>query len=181
MQQIKTLEMQQKAGKRGRPKGTTTKPLQLYQDVWIYVELVRERINMKRSRRPSVSATCNMIERTGGLVWAVGGDIEAVARAMERAERPYSKWQRCRPEPGYFRDDNGRLIVSHRIQNGGSLRTRYSEADWLVRVNPAIRAAWTNMLHDLLGRPRPFLSSRVGVRIGSRVEDDGSSIQPPIQ
>ena len=150
-------DQRKKLGKRGRPKGTFTKPAQFLQDIWMQVEAVRERTTMKTGRRPSASEVCNLMAQRGGLVWAVGGNIDAIASAMELPERPYSKWRRFHPErkgDRYVTDDNGRLIVSHLYQHGKSLRTRYTEANRLVRNNPAIRAAWTNMVRDMLGLPR---------------------------
>jgi hypothetical protein len=54
----------------------------------------------------------------------------------------------------YVTDKNGRLVVSYRSQNGGTLRNRYMQAEMTVRNNPAVRAAWTNMVRDMLGLPR---------------------------
>jgi hypothetical protein len=165
-----------KTGKRGRPKGTCTTPAQFLQDIWTQVGAVRERMRMRTGRRPSASEVCNRMAQRGGLVWAVGGNIDAIARAMELPQRPYSKWRRFRPErkgDRYVTDDNGRLIVSHLCQHGKSLRTRYTEANRLVRNNPAIRVAWTNMVRDMLGLPRIVPGSPWG---GVRMESASESI-----
>lgn len=102
--------------------------------------------------------------QNGGLVWIVGGDRDAIAQAMENNKErdlPISKWRRYRltmhgRNRQRFKDDDERLFASHIIQDSDSLRTRYTEAQRLVAHNPFVKEAWTNMLHDMLGLPRPY-------------------------
>src|ERR1700674_1058046 len=149
----------------GRPKGTVKRPLDYLLNIWLEVESLRERIRLSPGRRPSVSKACDEIARGGGLRWIVGGNIDAISCAIEENPAPpFSDWRRFK----FLHDGNtarlraeksGRVIVSDLLQHARTLRTRYTEADRLVRENPMIRAAWTYMLHDRLGLPRLFPST----------------------
>jgi hypothetical protein len=146
-----------KITKRGRPKGTFTTPPMFWNDVWLWVEAYRWLKWTRTGNRLSVSNACRLVAKQGGLSWAIGGNINAIASAMQSSKRPFSKWRRFAREPKsgrYVTDKNGRLVVSYRSQNGGTLRNRYMQAEMTVRNNPAVRAAWTNMVRDMLGLPR---------------------------
>jgi YD repeat-containing protein len=158
-------------GKRGRPKGTVRTPPEHRFEIWRQVEFVRESRRLETDRRPSVSEACELIASRGGLAWAVGGDVDAITRAMERSEPAFSRWRqfrlmRERAATRLVLARDGRVIVSYLSQHGRTLRTRYTEADRLVRTDSRIRAAWTNMVYDMLGLPRPFSGApRIGVGI----------------
>jgi hypothetical protein len=147
----------------GRRKGSTTLPRDFRQDIWIEVEAVREQIELRGARRPPVTQACDVIARRGGLIWIVGGNIDAVTAAMvSERKAPFSRWRRFKFGSRNTRhivvDEAGRIIVSHLLQNAATLRSRYVEANRLVRESSAVREAWTNMLCDRLGRPRRPLS-----------------------
>ena len=157
MEAIEASQAQpRKITKRGRPKGTFTTPPRFCNDVWLWVEAYRWLKWTRTGNQLSVLNACHLVAERGGLSWAVGGNINAIASAMRSSKRPFSTWRRFGWEPKsgrYVADENGRLVVSYRSQNGGSLRNRYIEAEKAVRNNPAVRAAWTKMVRDMLGLP----------------------------
>ena len=48
------------------------------------------------------------------------------------------------------------MIIGHEVRHAETLRARYVEAEKKMRDEPSVRIAWTNMLHDRLGKPRPY-------------------------
>ena len=60
--------------------------------------------------------------------------------------------------------EQGSVIASHMIQSASTLRSRYCDANKIVRTEFYVRETWTNFVHDRLGLPRPFSSpTRLGV------------------
>src|ERR1700674_2987275 len=167
--------------RRGRPKGAVGTPRDYLLNIWLQVEYFRERAKRKPGQQLSDSRVCELIARRGGLIWVVGGDVDAICHAIgENKDDRFriSKWRRSKfIHDGISRrlaqDENGRIIASHAIQKATSLRTRYTEACRLVDQDKAIREAWTNMLHDMLGLPRPYFNRRP-FGIGSSPSIDGS-------
>lgn len=147
--------------RRGRPKGTTKVTFDHLQDIWLQVEVLREQINLKTRRRHSVSRACEIVAERGGLIWIVGGDIEAIAQELvENKKPPVSDWRRVsltRKGKGFRlrTSKTGRVIVSHKMQHSRSIRARYTQANKVFKKNPHVREAWSNYLCDMLGRPRP--------------------------
>jgi len=142
----------------GRPGGTGKLPHDYLMNIWLTVEVARERIKAKTGRTPPVAQVCTSLARRGGLKWIVGGNIDAIAAAMARERKaPISDWRRfSRKRDGQFvQDQNGSIIVSHIMQHAASIRSRYVGANQRVRHDDAVREAWTNILCDMLGRPRP--------------------------
>jgi len=144
---------------RGRPPGTTTTPHNLLQDVWLQVEAARAHYKSPTGQLVSVAAACRRIEAGGGLIWIVAGDRDSIIDAMKTPGSSLSRAQRYRVElgdrgPQVIPDKNGPVIATHSISYAQSLRSRYAEANRLVRSNPFIREAWTNMLNNRLGLPR---------------------------
>ncbi len=115
----------------------------------------------KRSRagaRAGAGFRFGSIDCLESLKWIVGGNIDAIAAAMARERKaPISDWRRfSRKRDGQFvQDQNGSIIVSHIMQHAASIRSRYVGANQRVRHDDAVREAWTNILCDMLGRPRP--------------------------
>lgn len=147
--------------RRGRPKDTKKITFEHLQDIWLQVQVLREQINLKTRRRHTISRASEIIAGRGGLVWIVGGDIEAIAREMaENKNLPVGDWRRVNLEKKGkgFRLRNskkGRVIVSHKAQHARSIRSRYVQANEIFESNEHVREAWTNYLCDMLGRPRP--------------------------
>ena len=145
----------------GRPKGTTKVTFEHLQDIWLKVEVLREQINLKTGRRHTVSRACEIVAERGGIIWIVGGDIEAIAQELaENKKPPVSDWRRVnltRKGKGFRlrTSKTGRVIVSHKTQHSRSIRTRYTQANKIFENNPQVRDAWINYLCDMLGRPRP--------------------------
>jgi hypothetical protein len=143
----------------GRPRGSSRLPVDFRQDVWLEVEVVCEQIKVRTGRRPPITMACDLIARRGGLKWIVGGNVNAIAAALasERKGR-FSRWRRFKLWNGrsclIVTDKAGCIIVAHLLQNASTLRSRYVEANRLVRESPAVKNAWTNMLRDRLGLPR---------------------------
>ncbi|MEA2879481.1 MAG: hypothetical protein QOF14_4677 [Hyphomicrobiales bacterium] len=161
------------SGRSGRPKGTIKVPHDVLQDIWVTVETLREDMRRQRGRRPSVSEACRLIAQRGGVLWLVGGNVDAITRAMEHSKRPpCSDWRRYRLErAGKFlkpvSDKQGRVIASHAIQNARTLRSRYHDANKIVRTEFYVREVWTNFVYDRLGMPRPYLArTRLGLPPG---------------
>jgi hypothetical protein len=52
------------------------------------------------------------------------------------------------------------MIIGHEVRHAETLRARYVDAEKKMRDEPSdqpwIRITWTNMLHDRLGKPRPY-------------------------
>jgi hypothetical protein len=154
--------------RRGRGKGTKTAPDDLLREVWLLVEHVREIESQKLPRKLSVAAACGLIEERGGLVSLVGGNRESVAAAMKTSKGRPRNWRRVSarptgPEMQFLNDPEGDMIIGHEVRHAETLRTRYVEAKRKMRNEPsdepsAVRIAWTNMLHDRLGKPRPYPS-----------------------
>lgn len=127
--------------KPGRPKGSVKYPDELFY-VWLLVNLARLSEKHRTGKRPSVSAICKMLCRGTGLNWLVGGDRQAVVAAIKddpsRVDlRPKRLWETD-------------VAVSGTISYAPTLRSRYVEADLLVRNSDNVRAAWTKMLNNML-------------------------------
>ena len=157
--QIEPKEIGKARSTRGRPAGTFRTPPDLLQDIWLHLEEARARHELATGKRLSVLKTCRRIEAGGGLHWIVGGDREAIFEAMKTPGSSLSRARRYRVDQTggglqVIPDRDGPIIATHSISHHPTLRARYAEANRLVRNDPMIRAAWSNMLNDRLGLPR---------------------------
>jgi hypothetical protein len=59
-------------------------------------------------------------------------------------------------EVRFVNDPEGDMIVAHVVRHAGALRARYVEAEKKMQDEPFVRIAWTNILHDRLGKPRLY-------------------------
>jgi hypothetical protein len=149
---------------RGRPKGSTKLPLQMDLDVWLCIEFYRQREQEKTGRCPSVLAACQEIYSWSLPIWIVGGNVKAIANAITQnpqsslKDLPRQNFIKTDSYPKLVNDKTGPLFVRHKIQRATSLRARYTEANRLANLNEDVRRAWTNMLCDMLGRPRLYSS-----------------------
>jgi DNA methylase len=67
--------------RRGRPPGSTTKHPDTLAEVWIRVQHFRIAARIQTGRTPSLRQACEAIVAGGGIVFPVGGNIEALATA----------------------------------------------------------------------------------------------------
>lgn len=148
----------------GRPSGTTKVPHDVLAEVWIQVLIARVKERTRTGKTVSARRACKHIVDRGGIISAVGGDLNALAATNANGKK---RWQRfefksegteCRPAAA------GTIFANHTITNAGTLHARYSQAKEFVS-DSKLRLFWMNLVRQRLGLPpkhqvRPFMGRR---------------------
>ena len=155
--------------RRGRPPGSTTKPRDLPAGIWVQVLITRIKGRRRTGKTPSVRQACQEIADDGGIISAVGGNLDALVAANAERKKSWQRFQVNSDRPGLSPSAAGSVFVSHTISNAGTLHARYSQANKLVSSDRRVRFAWMNIARQMLGLPPkrqvpPFMGrSRAGL------------------
>jgi len=153
--------------RRGRPRGSRTVPRGVVEGVWVQVLITRINGRTRTGKTPSVPKACRQIADNGGIISAIGGNLNAVVAANATRKK---RWQRFRLRSdgsGLSPDATGNVFVSHAISDAGTLQARYSEANRIARSDRRVRFAWMNLARQMLGltlkrQVLPFMGRRSG-------------------
>ncbi|MBR0797630.1 hypothetical protein JQ615_19785 [Bradyrhizobium jicamae] len=102
---------------------------------------------MSTGRTPSIKQVCEKIIAQGGMISAVGGNIEDLTKAnadpnTDRRGKQGKRRTRFEIDPErseVIPSADGSIFADHTITNAGTLRARYYEA---VEIAKADRRAW---------------------------------------
>jgi hypothetical protein len=137
--------------RRGRPPGSTTVPRDVFAGIWVQVLITRIKGRRRTGKTPSVRKACQEIADKGGIISAVGGNLDALVAANAARKK---SWQRFQSDRSGLRPSAaGSIFVNHTISNAGSLQARYSQANKLVTSDRRVRLAWMNHARQILGLP----------------------------
>ena len=139
--------------RRGRPRGSTVVPPDLLADVWIAVQLQRIRTRISTGKTLSARQACGELAALGGIISAVGGNVEALAGANAQRKKRWLQFDIDSTGSTLTPNAAGTIFASHRITSHGTLQARYSEADKMARADHRVRLAWMNICRQRLGRP----------------------------
>jgi len=139
--------------RRGRPRGSTVVPPDLRAEVWIAVQLHRICARIGTGKTLSVRRACDELAARGGIISAVGGNVEALAEENARRGKRWLRFETDSTGSTLAPNTTGTIFVSHAITDPGTLQARYSEADKMVRSDRRVRFAWMNICRQRLGRP----------------------------
>jgi hypothetical protein len=139
--------------RRGRPQGSTVVPPDIRAEVWIAVRLHRIRARIGTGKTPTVRQACHELAAQGGIISAVGGNVEALARASAQRKKRWQQFEIDSTGSTLTPNRTGTIFVSHRITSPGTLQARYSEADKIASADHRVRFAWMNVCRQRLGRP----------------------------
>ena len=140
--------------RRGRPPGSKTKHPDTLAEVWIRVQRFRIITRIQTGRSPSLRQACEAIVAEGGIVFAVGGDIEALAAANDDARKKRQQRFEISPDGlGVVPSANGPIFSKHGITNPRTLQNRYNEANQIAESDPRVRFDWMDQCRQRLGRP----------------------------
>ena len=139
--------------RRGRPRGSTVVPPDLRAEVWIAVQLHRIRARIGTGKTPTVRQACDELAAQGGIISAVGGNVEALAERNAQRKKRWLRFEMNLTGPALTPNATGTIFASHTITNPRTLQARYSEADKMARSNRRVRFAWMNICRQRLGRP----------------------------
>jgi hypothetical protein len=148
--------------RRGRPRGSTVVPPDLLAGVWIAVRLHRIRARIGTGKTPTVRRACRELAAQGGIISAVGGNVEALADENAQREKRWLRFEINSTGSTLTPNTTGTIFVSHAITDPGTLQARYSEADKMVRSDRRVRFAWMNICRQRLGWP---IKKNAGPRI----------------
>jgi hypothetical protein len=139
--------------RRGRPRGSTVVPPDLRADVWIAVRLHRIRARIDTGKTPSVRQACAELAAQGGVISAVGGNLEALAGENAQRKKRWLQFDIDSTGSSLTPNAAGTIFASHSITSPGTLQARYSEADKIARADRRVRLVWMNICRQRLGRP----------------------------
>lgn len=139
-------------GPRGRPRGSTTVPRDVLAAIWVQVLIARIKGRARTGKTPSVRKACREIADQGGIVSAVGGNIDALAQENAERQKSWQRFQMKSDGAGAIPSATGSLFVNHAITNADSLHARYSVAKKFTS-DPRVRLVWMNLARQLLGLP----------------------------
>ena len=138
---------------RGRPRGSTTVPRDVLAAIWVQVLIARIKARARTGKTPSVRKACQEIADKGGILSAVGGNIDALAQENAARQKSWQRFQMKSDGSVAITSSAGSVFVNHTITNAGSLHARYSVANEIVTCDPRVRLAWMNLARQLLGLP----------------------------
>jgi hypothetical protein len=139
--------------RRGRPRGSTVVPPDLRAEVWIAVQLHRIRARIGTGKTPTVRQACDELAAQGGIISAVGGNVEALAEENAQRQKRWLRFEINSTRSTLTPNTTGTIFVSHTITNPRTLQARYSEADKIARSDRRVRFVWMNICRQRLGRP----------------------------
>jgi hypothetical protein len=147
--------------RRGRPRGSTVVPPDFLAEVWVAVRLQRIRSRIGAGKTPSVRQACDELAAQGGIISAVGGNVEALAATNAQRKKRLHRFAIDSTGSTLTPNATGNIFASHRIASPATLRARYSEADKLARSDRRVRLAWMNICRQRLGRPAKKVHLRI--------------------
>ena len=136
--------------KRGRPPGSTTVPRDVLAWLWVQVFLTRVRGRIRTGRTPSIRKACQEIANEGGIISAIGGNIDALVSANAARKKSWQRFELTADGPK--RNAAGTIFANHAISNPDTLHARYSDAKKFVTA-PRVRLAWINLARQMLDLP----------------------------
>jgi hypothetical protein len=149
----------------GRPPGTTKVPADVLAYVWVRVLIARVKARARTGKTPSVRRACRDIVANGGILSAIGGNLDALAAANAKRKKTWQRFEFKVDGTGYGPAAAGSIFVNHAISNAGTLHARYSQANKLATSDRRVRLVWMNLARQMLGLPakphvRPFMGRR---------------------
>jgi hypothetical protein len=139
--------------RRGRPPGSKTKHPDTLAEVWIRVQRFRIITRIQTGRSPSLRQACEAIVAGGGIVFPVGGNIEALAAANAQRNKRQQRFEISPDGSAMEPSANGPIFSKHSITNPRTLQNRYNEAKQIAESDPRVRFAWMDQCRQRLGRP----------------------------
>jgi hypothetical protein len=139
--------------RRGRPPGSKTKHPDTLAEVWITVQRFRICARIETGRTPSLAQACEAIVARGGIVFAVGGNIESLAAANTQRNKRQQRFEISPDRSAVTPSANGPIFAKHSITNPRTLQNRYNEANQIAESNPRTRFTWMDQCRQRLGRP----------------------------
>jgi hypothetical protein len=141
-----------KPPRRGRPPGSTKVPRDVLAEVWVQVLITRIKGRKRTGKTPSVRTACQQIADNGGIISAVGGDLDKLVAANDAREKTWQRFQLKSDGSGFSPTAAGPIFVNHTISDPGTLHARYSVAKELA-ADRRVRFAWMNLARQMLGLP----------------------------
>ena len=155
--------------RRGRPPRSTTVPRDVLAGIWVQVLITRIKGRVRAGKTPSVRKACQEMADKGGIISAVGGNLDALVVANAAGKKRWQRFQLESEGSGFGPSAAGTIFVNHTISNAGTLHARYSQANKLVTSDRTVRFVWMNLARQMLGLPlkrqvQPFMGrSRPGL------------------
>jgi hypothetical protein len=151
--------------RRGRRPGTTRVPPDVFAGVWVQVLIARVKERTRTGKTPSVRRACQDIADKGGIISAIGGNLDALAAANANRKKSWQRFELKSDGTSYGPAAAGTIFANHTISNAGTLHARYSQANKLIISDRRVRLAWMNLVRQILGLPpkhqvRPFMGRR---------------------
>jgi hypothetical protein len=139
--------------RRGRPPGSKAKHPDTPAEVWITVQRFRICARIQTGRTPSLTHACKGIIAEGGIVFAVGGDVEALAAANAQLKKRRQRFEINPDGSAVAPSASGSIFAKHSITNARTLQNRYNEANRIAKFDYRTRFMWMNLCRERLGRP----------------------------
>ena len=153
--------------RRGRPSGSAVRHPDFYSEVWITVRLFRIRSRIGTGNTPSITQACIGIIAQGGMISAVGGNVESLVAAnnqKKKRKKRRSRFEINSTGTALEPSATGSIFTSHSITNARSLQNRYNEANWIANSDRRVRMTWMNLCRQRLGWP-PKRAWNPGLRV----------------
>jgi hypothetical protein len=150
---LKGTNLETPSVRKGRPPGSAVKHPDLPAEVWITVRVHRIRTRVRTGKTPSVRKACHEVAAQGGIISAVGGNVEALEAANTERDTRWQRFEIDSKGPAVIPSATGTIFAGHAITDAGTLRARYSEADRIACSDRRVRFMWMNLCRQRLGRP----------------------------
>jgi hypothetical protein len=139
--------------RRGRPPGSAVRHPDFYSEVWITVRLFLIRSRIGTGKTPSITQACMGIIAQGGMISAVGGNVESLVAANNQKKKRRSRFEINSTGAALEPSATGSIFASESITNARSLQNRYNEANRIANSDRRVRLAWMNLCRQRLGWP----------------------------
>lgn len=161
--------------RRGRPVDRTNRGKLQRLEIWLHIETILARYAAKYHRPIPISTLAGWIEKYGGIGSAIGGDVDAVAEAVDR-KRGGKQLKATRRDRKRYADGvvtivdhpTGQVFVKDLSRARQSIRVRYYEARRILKSDPRLCLRYENLLAERLGRPPPHATPAIAVPLGNR-------------
>ena len=145
--------------RRGRPPGSAVRHPDLLAEVWITIRLYRIRSRIRIGKTPSIRQACDELAVQGGIISAVGGNVEALAVANAQRNKRWPRFEIDSTRLDLIPSAAGAIFAGHSITNARTLLARYSEANQIARSDRRVRLTWMILCRQRLGWPTKNLGS----------------------
>jgi len=139
--------------RRGRPVDRSNKLILRSLDIWLDLEVRKHFLDLKNSRPISINALTKLVADRGGLGSAVGGQVDAILKAMAQETDKFHATRRAPQKQAdgtvdLVDDPQGQIFEVDVQRCANTLRARYQEAKAYLKSDANLRRVYEQRLAE---------------------------------